>query len=180
MKLKVFTLPFDEARGAFDGSELEGFLEHREAVTVIDHFHVRGGTPVWAVLVGYTEPRRPGDPARLAPPGYDQRADLGPDERRVFEAVRRWRNERATREGKPPYVLLTNRMLADIARARPASLAELQQVRGIGERKSADYGAELVEVVRLACAALDAGPATEPARADEEPADGAQAEPADG
>ena len=150
MKLKVFTLHFDDAAGEFDGSALERFLEHRDAVSVIDHFHVRGGTPVWGVLVGYVEPRRPGEPRAAPAPRRDPRADLAPDDRQVFEAIRRWRNERATREGKPPYVLLTNRMLADVARARPATIAALQMIAGVGERKIADYGAELIEVVRLA------------------------------
>ena len=47
----------------------------------------------------------------------------------------------------PPYVLLTNRQLAEIARTRPGSLAALSGINGIGEAKSGKLGADLLAVV---------------------------------
>ena len=53
---------------------------------------------------------------------------LSPEERPLFDALRRWRNERALRVGKPPFVLLTNQQMAKMASRRPLSLTELKEV----------------------------------------------------
>ena len=53
-------------------------------------------------------------------------------ERALFAALRRWRNERAKRNGRPAYVLFRNAQLADIARTRPTTLAALREVHGVG------------------------------------------------
>ena len=67
---------------------------------------------------------------------------------RRFEALRRWRLERARAESVPPYVVASDRTLRDIARLRPRDLAELEQAHGIGPAKASRYGAELLAVLR--------------------------------
>jgi ATP-dependent DNA helicase RecQ len=65
-----------------------------------------------------------------------------------FEALRRWRLERARAESVPPYVVASDRTLRDVARLVPRDLAELEQAHGIGPAKASRYGAELLAVVR--------------------------------
>ena len=50
------------------------------------------------------------------------------EHRAVFEVLRKWRNERAKRDGRPPYVLFTNSQLANLARGRPDTRAALEAV----------------------------------------------------
>lgn len=47
----------------------------------------------------------------------------------------------------PPYVLLTNRQVAAIARRRPETLEALREVDGIGEAKASRFGRELLALV---------------------------------
>ena len=47
-------------------------------------------------------------------------------------------------QGVPAYVILHDRTLAAIAQARPASLAELAHIGGIGAAKLDRYGATIV------------------------------------
>jgi len=42
------------------------------------------------------------------------------------------RGKRARREGRPPYALFANRQVFDLTRTRPATLAELLEIDGIG------------------------------------------------
>ena len=44
----------------------------------------------------------------------------------------------------PPYLYLTNRQAAELARKPPTSLADLREVRGIGESRVEALGAELL------------------------------------
>jgi len=142
VKLKTFTLRL--AGDGFDDGPLVDFLEHREALAVHEHFFVHGGEPLWAVLISYREPPREGDAPRAAPPRRDPQAELSAPDRALFESLRRWRNERAVRDGKPAYLLFTNRQLAEIARARPESKAELEAIPGIGEGRIGALGDELL------------------------------------
>src|SRR5450830_71102 len=64
-----------------------------------------------------------------------------------FEPLRAWRRSRAQSDGVPAFVVFTNRALEAIASRRPGSLAELEQVPGVGERKLERYGEEVLGVL---------------------------------
>jgi ATP-dependent DNA helicase RecQ len=66
----------------------------------------------------------------------------------LFEALRGFRLERARAEGVPPYVILHDRSLRDIARRRPASLDALRLCFGVGPAKAERWGEALLAVVR--------------------------------
>jgi len=70
----------------------------------------------------------------------------GVDEK-LFESLRKFRRELASARGVPPYIILGDRSLREIARLRPRSLGELAEVFGIGEVKLADLGQGILSVV---------------------------------
>ena len=61
-------------------------------------------------------------------------------DRGLFERLRAVRLEIARERRVPPYVIFHDTTLRDMARRRPASLAELRQVYGVGLRKAEDLG----------------------------------------
>jgi DNA helicase-2/ATP-dependent DNA helicase PcrA len=80
-------------------------------------------------------------------------AELGIERRRAeaplpegpeYEALRAWRLHRAKAEDLPAYVIFHNTTLAEIAARRPASLAELALVPGVGPAKLERYGDEVL------------------------------------
>ncbi len=71
-------------------------------------------------------------------------ASLDTGARTLFDALKAWRLEQAKVQGVPAYVILHDRTLAAIAQARPASLAELARIGGIGAAKLDRYGAAIV------------------------------------
>ena len=148
MKLKVITLQLDPATGKFDDRELQEFLEHREALDVSEHFFVHERIPTWVMLVSYREIEGPAWKARSKETRPDPAAELAAEDRPLYEALRQWRNDRARREGRPAYVLFTNRQMADIARGRPGTLPELEAIPGIGEGRSREWGEEVLAMVR--------------------------------
>jgi DNA helicase-2/ATP-dependent DNA helicase PcrA len=64
-----------------------------------------------------------------------------------FEALRTWRAERAKDDGVPAYVIAHDTTLADIAQARPGSIAELRRVKGMGPARLQRYGPEILAVL---------------------------------
>ena len=69
-------------------------------------------------------------------------------DRGLFDQLRDWRRAEAARQSVPPYVIFHDRTLAEIAAAKPASLAALGQVGGVGEAKLARYGEAVLAIVR--------------------------------
>ena len=72
------------------------------------------------------------------PPTYDET---------VFEALRQWRSRTATGAKVPAYVVFTDSTLVAVAERRPADLAALSAISGIGPTKLDRYGAEVLAVL---------------------------------
>ncbi|MGD9659594.1 MAG: DNA helicase RecQ [Methylocystis sp.] len=66
---------------------------------------------------------------------------------RILAALKRKRRELAQEEGVPAYVIFADRTLIDMAEKRPATLDEMLEVHGVGERKVARYGDAFLETL---------------------------------
>ncbi|THF88364.1 DNA helicase RecQ [Deinococcus sp. KSM4-11] len=76
------------------------------------------------------------------------RAPVDAHDQPLFEALRAWRLGKARELAVPPYVIFTDASLKGIAELRPGSLATLGTVSGVGQRKLADFGDEVLGIVR--------------------------------
>ena len=145
---------------------------HRLATDVEEErrvFHVaitRGRTQVHVVPGPRPSPfidqcRRPPGPRELAAARSPTRQplrtpvvvdkpgrDLTPNETALFEALRALRLHLAA--GKPAYTVLSDQALHDIAKRRPATLAALGDIKGMGPVKLERYGNALLAVVESA------------------------------
>jgi len=166
MKIAVLTLRFDSERGGFDDSALVRLTEVADIIDVQQHFFEHERMPWLLLVVRY----RPADEAprreRPSTPGERPRTTaaseeaerLDPHERRIYEALRVWRNGRAELDGVPAYVVQTNRALMKVARAAPAGREQLAAIGGFGDRKMQAYGDEILRVV-VESVASDSAPA---------------------
>jgi ATP-dependent DNA helicase RecQ len=68
-------------------------------------------------------------------------------DRDLLERLRRWRRRVAEARGKPAWTIFDDKSLRSIARDRPASPAALLRCRGIGEKRLADFGAAILDIV---------------------------------
>ena len=73
--------------------------------------------------------------------------DLPPEAAAVDEALRAWRLERSRGDDVPAYVVASNATIRAIAVARPATLAALAKVDGIGPTKLELYGDEILAIL---------------------------------
>jgi len=69
-------------------------------------------------------------------------------DRDLFERLRQWRRRVADGRGKPAWTILDDKALRSIAREQPDSPAALLRCKGIGEKRLADHGAAILEVIR--------------------------------
>lgn len=74
--------------------------------------------------------------------------DVAPGDSKVFEALRSLRRRLAAERSVPPYLIAGDRTLAHLAEHRPQDEAGLLATPGIGEKKVADLGPAILEVLR--------------------------------
>jgi superfamily II DNA helicase RecQ len=89
-------------------------------------------------------------PDRVAggPPSRDPEEPVRQADPTLEERLREWRRALAKARGIPAFVILTDRTLRAIASAKPASLAGLLEVNGIGPKLAEKHGAAILELVR--------------------------------
>jgi ATP-dependent DNA helicase RecQ len=73
-------------------------------------------------------------------------APLGAVDAALFERLRAWRARVAKAHGVPAYVVFHDDTLRAIARTRPRSIDALREISGIGEKKLANFGADLISI----------------------------------
>ncbi|MDR5587352.1 DNA helicase RecQ [Clostridium aquiflavi] len=67
----------------------------------------------------------------------------------LFEALKKWRKEKAFKENKKPYIIFSDTTLIDICNNKPDNVEKLLDIRGIGEKKINDYGEEILKIIAL-------------------------------
>jgi len=73
--------------------------------------------------------------------------DLPAEAGGLFERLREWRGATARQQGVPAYVVFGDATLRGIAVSRPATLADLAAISGVGDKKLDSYGASVLEIV---------------------------------
>lgn len=77
-------------------------------------------------------------------------APLGDDGQRLLASLKAVRTAIAREEHVPPYIVFSDRTLAELAVRRPRSLVAFQDVRGVGPVKVERYGERFLDVISKA------------------------------
>jgi ATP-dependent DNA helicase RecQ len=127
-----------QARGSLSATEHNGLMLAGDARAIL-----KGDASVELVLAAKPEPRQ--RKARGSSGGGGGANPVGDP---LFEALRALRREMASEAGLPPYVIFHDATLREMAASRPASLAELGNVGGVGARKLEAYGNAFLSLIR--------------------------------
>jgi ATP-dependent DNA helicase RecQ len=103
---------------------------------------VCASVPEWMTIVASQVAVR----KAVAVPSYSPTA-MEPDAD-LRDYLREWRRNTAKEQGMPAYVVLHDTTLEEICRIRPSSIAKLLTITGIGERKAATYGQEILAALQ--------------------------------
>lgn len=151
MLIKIFSFIFNSASGSFDDSSLKDFIKNVEVISVQDHFFIRNEIPYLTLIVKYF-PLRPEVDPKMAPQGKRDESwkeNLSESDMGLFNILRDWRSKECKKEGLPPYILFTNKQLAEIVKTRPQSRADLGKIEGVGKNKIDKYGAAVLSISKI-------------------------------
>ena len=144
MKLRFFTIPVYGGPQASD--ELNSFLSSHRVLSIERHLIVDGSNSAWAICTCYLESG--GRPAPEKRGRVDYREILSESDFSVFARLRSLRKTLAEKEGVPAYALFTNEQLAEMVRRRVQSIAALERIEGVGQARSAKFGASFLEILK--------------------------------
>jgi ATP-dependent DNA helicase RecQ len=115
------------------------------------------------------EPKKPaGSRSGSSSPGRGERkakaaaVELPESLQPAFEALRAWRAEQAREQGVPAYVIFHDATLREIATVWPASVGQLGDISGVGEKKLTTYGEGVIGVLAALGGAPDSTPDSAP------------------
>ncbi len=140
MKCRTLGIRIEQPFAAIDEAAAGEFLSSVR-VRKVTAAMFEAGEPAWSVMVFYDEeasaeaPREPGSPTC--------------EEMRISDELKRWRSARASVEGVPPYCVVQNASIEQIARERPRTRDELAAIKGLGPARLEKYASEILALVSL-------------------------------
>lgn len=72
---------------------------------------------------------------------------LAPESKPLFEELRKLRKRLADEQGVPPYVIFSDKTLAELSDIQPSTPAEMLIISGVGEVKLVRYAAHFLDVI---------------------------------
>lgn len=149
MFVRIISVFFDPGTGQFDDGEVHAFLKDKDVIAISDHFFTRGDVPYLILVIKYSLHQRKDMDSK--PVGQKQRDEswrenLSESEVKVFNLLREWRTKRSQMEAVPPYILFTNKQLADVVKRKPKALSDLECVEGVGRAKVEKYGQDILGI----------------------------------
>jgi len=154
---KIITLPFDEDMEEFDQDRLE-----REFLFALKDSEIKKYKPelveidgryYWTVFVEYEKIKKKESENVSFQKNGEFRKNQNLEKKSLPEAelqtkkelelyrvLREWRREQSDDLGYPPYIIASNRLLVEIVKARPKNSLELSKIKGMGEKKTKEYG----------------------------------------
>ncbi|HEV3416493.1 MAG TPA: RQC domain-containing protein, partial [Pirellulales bacterium] len=105
----------------------------------------------WAVMRGQREVRLVRAKKEVAAKTRSAEESWEGVDRGLFDHLREWRKRIAADRKIPPFTVMHDSTLMELARIRPTATEHLRRVTGIGEKRLADLGAELAAVIDAYC-----------------------------
>jgi superfamily II DNA helicase RecQ len=149
MHVHIITLRFNAALEAFDETPLREFVKDKHLLSIRDHFFTRHEIPYLALVLTYEQQEKGTASAKNSKTADESwRKMIQEPDLPLFNTLRSWRAELAKKDGIPPYIICTNRQLAEIVNLKPQSLAGFQRIDGFGNKKVEKYGKAMLSFFR--------------------------------
>jgi translin len=73
--------------------------------------------------------------------------ELNRKEQEIYNILDEWRSQKANEESLAPFIIAHNSWLREIVKLRPATVKELNNIKGFGERRITKYGKEIIAII---------------------------------
>ena len=143
MKIKVFTIRLNKENFVTDQNLINAFLDTVVVKETASEL-ISGAINFWSIVIFYEEQKASITSEKI---DVSDENDLSQDEKRVYQALKRWRMETAATLGQPPFLICHNNELLTVAKNNPKSFEDLAKIKGFGPQKISKFGDDILEVL---------------------------------
>lgn len=139
MNVKVFNIRLNKDCFQEDQNSMNEFLNSVDVKLSSANFVTTETLGFWSVVIIYDEKK--GVVNRI------KEQELEPEEKIIFTALKQWRNDLAEKLGWSAFRVCHNSHLISIAKIKPQTLDELKNIKSFGERRSINYGDDIIALL---------------------------------
>lgn len=130
-----------------DQNAINQFLNEKTVKKTATNF-ISGMVDYWSVLVFYEDNKtvvKEIVPERVSAMSID---DFSEEELTLFNSLKQWRTDKASKLNLPSYMICHNTELMTIAKIKPITIDDLKRVKGFGEQKLTKYGQDIISLLQ--------------------------------
>jgi superfamily II DNA helicase RecQ len=139
MNVKVFNIRLNKNCFQEDQNSMNEFLNSVDVKLSSANFVTTETLGFWSVVIIYEDKK--GVVNRI------KEQELEPEEKIIFTALKQWRNDLAEKLGWSAFRVCHNSHLISIAKIKPQTLDELKNIKSFGERRSINYGDDIIALL---------------------------------
>ena len=139
MNIKVFNIRLSKEHCQEDQNKMNEFLDSVEIKLTSTNFVTTSTVDFWSAAVFYVP--------KNGKKGIENEIELTIEEKEIYSTLKNWRNDLATNLGWSAFRICHNSHLVDIARAKPETIEELRNIKSFGEKRTANYGDDIISVL---------------------------------
>lgn len=143
MNIKVFNIRLAKEFFQEDQAKMNAFLDSVEVKLASSNFVTTGSVDFWSAVVFYL----PKTAKSTKSENKISEEELSPQESKIFNALRQWRNDLAQKFEWSAFRICHNSHLIAVAKSNPQTLEELVQVQGFGKARTEKYGEDILAVL---------------------------------
>ncbi len=146
MKVKVLKIRIDDRFQITDEAIVNDYLSRFEIVNMNAKL-VADEITYWSVLIYYNNKKNTVISSKNT---VNSESELSEEEKIIYNKLKDGRADKAREAQLPAYIIFHNTHLMSIARHKPCTLDDLENVNGIEKRKVEKFGIEILEVLENA------------------------------
>jgi len=73
--------------------------------------------------------------------------DLSDEERKIYIALKEWRNQKSMQQDLPHFMICHNSELITIAKTKPETIKDFKTIKGFGEQKTQKYADDIIALL---------------------------------
>ena len=139
MNVKVFNIRLNKDCFQEDQNSMNEFLNTVDVKLSSANFVTTETFGFWSVVIIYEEKKEVVNRIK--------EHELEPEEKIIFTALKQWRNGLAEKLGWSAFRVCHNSHLISIAKIKPQTLDELKNIKSFGERRSINYGDDIISLL---------------------------------
>ena len=143
MNIKVFNIRLTKEFCQEDQAKMNAFLDSVEVKLTSTNFVTTGTLDYWSAVVFYSSKTV----KKEKPKTMFSEEDLSPNESKIFNTLRQWRNDLAQKLDWSSFRICHNSHLVSIAKVNPQSIEDLENATTFGKIRTEKYGEDILAIL---------------------------------